>query len=490
MSRSDETQDYRRHPVTRRDALKIAGASLASTTLITSPMSTAAVATPAHGTKHIVIAGGGISGLCCGYELMKRGHDVTVLEASGRTGGHVFTVHDPLAKGFYADGGAEHFTKPGYEIYWQYIEEFDLPAIEYPRRKDTIRFINGKMYTEEMLADRNVLKGFGFNRKEVDYLTQNPWWDLQSLYYGPYLDNFQDEYQPFGVGFDELDQVSALEVIKNDGASGAAQSFIGGKSVSALYAFWCAAILKLRGVPIYPPGIYRIEGGNQRLPDAFANKLGHRVRLGCPITHIRHGESGVTVTYKEFGQPKTLDADYLVNCIPLPAFSRIPVDPEWPEEKQFVIDNVSYGSYCRVLLQSRNKFWEKDGISINMSFEGSGLWNVWQTAHEVPGERALLMGSASAGTTRKESLDSFRRQYPYKTDQLEQACVIDWSQDEWAAACERRPFPQGELASFWPQLMTPVGRIHFAGSYADNLNWGQEAATRSANRVAIEIDQA
>ena len=38
--------------------------------------------------------------------------------------------------------------------------------------------------------------------------------------------------------------------------------------------------------------------------------------------------------------------------------------------------------------------------------------------------------------------------------------------------------------------MTPVGRIHFAGSYADNLNWGMEAATRSANRVANEIDQA
>ena len=29
-----------------------------------------------------------------------------------------------------------------------------------------------------------------------------------------------------------------------------------------------------------------------------------------------------------------------------------------------------------------------------------------------------------------------------------------------------------------------------AGSYADNLNWGQEAATRSANRVAIAIDKA
>ncbi len=87
------------------------------------------------------------------------------------------------------------------------------------------------------------------------------------------------------------------------------------------------------------------------------------------------------------------------------------------------------------------------------------------------------------------SLASFRKQYPYKTDQFAQAYVFDWSRHEWAAACERRAFPRGELTKFWPCLMTPVGRIYFAGSYADNLNWGMEAATRSANRVANEIDQ-
>ncbi|TFG76289.1 MAG: flavin-containing amine oxidase, partial [Flavobacteriales bacterium] len=59
----------------------------------------------------------------------------------------------------------------------------------------------------------------------------------------------------------------------------------------------------------------------------------------------------------------------------------------------------------------------------------------------------------------------------------------------YAPTCEREPFPMGELSKFWPQLMAPEGRIHFAGAYADNLNWGTEAATRSANRVAKAIDQ-
>jgi multicomponent K+:H+ antiporter subunit A len=44
------------------------------------------------------------------------------------------------------------------------------------------------------------------------------------------------------------------------------------------------------------------------------------------------------------------------------------------------------------------------------------------------------------------------------------------------------------LARLWPALAEPQGRIHFAGAYADNLNWGMEAATRSANRAAERID--
>src|SRR5712664_456279 len=68
----------------------------------------AAAATPGGATgKKVIVAGAGITGLCCAYELMKSGHEVVVLEATGRYGGHVFTGRDGLSDGLYADFGAD-----------------------------------------------------------------------------------------------------------------------------------------------------------------------------------------------------------------------------------------------------------------------------------------------------------------------------------------------------------------------------------------------
>ena len=77
---------------------------------------------PNASPKKVIVGGAGLGGLCCASELMKKGHDVTVLEASGRHGGHVFTVHDGLSDGLYGDFGMEHIAKPGYKIYLEYAK--------------------------------------------------------------------------------------------------------------------------------------------------------------------------------------------------------------------------------------------------------------------------------------------------------------------------------------------------------------------------------
>jgi monoamine oxidase len=283
--------------------------------------------------KKVIVAGAGIAGLACAYKLAKGNFDVVVLEAAGRSGGHILTIHDHLADGLYADAGAEHFYRPGYDQLWTYIDEFKLPVIEYSRRKNLMRWMAGRFYSPKDLSTASVLKGLGFNQREIEYLVKHSWGSLAGLYYADYFDRFKDEYRPFDSNLSQLDSMTARQHLLERGASTAGAGSLGG-SQSALQAVWHAAIRRKRNMSWLEVNLFRIRGGNQLLTDAFSSRLGDRLRLGCPITEIEHSPRGVRVKFREAGKEKTEEADHLVTCLPLPSLRQISIKPEWPEAKR------------------------------------------------------------------------------------------------------------------------------------------------------------
>src|SRR5260370_14864974 len=163
----------------RRDMLSMGGTALVGLSGRSAGMLSASQRAGAK--KQVVGMGAGIAGMSCAYELVRRGHDVTVLEAGGRAGGHVRTFLDPFADGLYADMGAEHFYYPGYTEYWRYLKEFSLTAIPYPRRDNMVRFLNREPFTEQDLHSRKILTGLGVNQPEPDFLAEHSRHELPLL---------------------------------------------------------------------------------------------------------------------------------------------------------------------------------------------------------------------------------------------------------------------------------------------------------------------
>jgi monoamine oxidase len=74
------------------------------------------------------------------------------------------------------------------------------------------------------------------------------------------------------------------------------------------------------------------------------------------VTAVEHGSSGATVTYREFGEQRKRDADYLVSCISAVMLRQLPVTPAWPAARAFVINEMPYYTRTRIVFQSRTRF--------------------------------------------------------------------------------------------------------------------------------------
>ena len=342
----------------RREVLQLGSAAVAGTS---------AKAQEAGSKKSVIVMGAGIGGLCCAYELIRlaRRTIYECLEASDRPATAIIrTFHDPFADRLYADMGAEHFYYPGYREYWRYLNEFGLTAIDFPRRENLVRFLRGQRFGEADLHSPTVLGRLGFNQREIAFLAERPWADLPLLYCQRYIDLLRDETNPFIPALDPLDQIAVRDLLKRENASPTAVEFFGG-SGSALQLVWGAGIKKLRSTDLESKKLFRLKGGNQLMTDSFAARLGAKIRLGCPVTSIQHGPSGVTVSYTEPGKARKLDADYLVSCISLVMLRQLPVTHGWPEAKAFVIREMPYYTRTRIVFQCRTRFWKKDNISPN-----------------------------------------------------------------------------------------------------------------------------
>ena len=112
------------HALARREFLRrlmaMSGAAAAANAL----PALAAIPDP-RSPLHVVVVGAGLAGLVAAYELERRGHRVTILEAENRhIGGRARTLR--FADGLYGEAGAMRIPQR-HQLTRQYVTEFNLP---------------------------------------------------------------------------------------------------------------------------------------------------------------------------------------------------------------------------------------------------------------------------------------------------------------------------------------------------------------------------
>jgi monoamine oxidase len=447
--------------------------------------------------RRVLVVGAGLAGLAAAYELMRAGHDVTVLEARTRAGGRVHTLREPFSDGLYAEAGAMFAGGPRTT---RYAALFGIALEEDDRFRD--------------LAFVHHVRGQRVHGDEAEVVLQlrpeergNGWF---GTYVAPVLDEIGD---PLADGWPtdglrSYDAMTVPEFLRARGASAGVVDMLrttvlnlyadGLDSLSALWFLRDMAIFShMRTAGPAAGGV--IRGGSDLLPDAFATRLSDRIRYGAPVVRVEQSDAGVRAVCLQGGSPQTIDGDYMICAIPFTTLREIEVSPPFSPGKQRAIRELGYSDITRVYVQVRRRFWEEAGES---GWSESDLPVPRTIVHPINPRgarpvRAVLEAHTGRDTARLlagmdesarlafaiEQLDGL---FPGLAAHVEGGASHSWITDPWSRGGYSSLRP-GQLFDLVPHIAAPEGRIHFAGEHTSRMSASMEGALESGERAAREV---
>ncbi|HEY7615706.1 MAG TPA: FAD-dependent oxidoreductase [Terriglobales bacterium] len=443
--------------------------------------------------KRVVILGAGLSGLVAGYELTRTGHDVIILEAQRRPGGRVFTLRADFSDGLHAEAGAARIPD-NHELTLHYAKLFGLTLDPfYPSTLASVTLLRGKRIRTQAGRSLDLAevplpltaeeKKLGMSGMEKKYLAPS----IRAM------------TSPATIDAQAYDRMTLSQFLRKQGASEAAIELLEGPFVTAENDR--TSLLWLLGEFSHMASEttrYKIRGGNDQLPKAFAQKLAEKIHYGSQVAHIDRQPARVRVTVLEAGNTHVVEGDFVICCIPFPALRKVEVTPAFSEKKRQAIAELTYDSVTRVILQSRTRYWEKDGCN---GFSLSDLpQEIWHPTFDQPGPRGLLLsymfGALArrvAGMNEAERLafvvDDVDKAHPGLRPNLEGAVTKIWDNDPWAGGAYALP-SVGQMTTLCSDIARPEGHVHFAGEHTSGLTGWMQGALESGLRAAREVNEA
>jgi len=239
--------------------------------------------------------------------------------------------------------------------------------------------------------------------------------------------------------------------------------------------------------------MFQPVGGMDRIAQAFAKRLGKKIRYGQEVQAIRQSPDQVAITLKDTGSGKvsTVSADYVLCTIPLSVLRTI--DGDFPDPFKVALKAVSYAPVGKIGLQMKRRFWEEDdhiygghvltdmkGIN-TISLPSSG----WQQKKGVVlgyYHYALDAIEASALTPAERTefaLSAGEKIFPAYREAFESAFSVAWHRVQynlggWAE------WDEASRKTAYPVLLEGDRRVLLAGEHLSYLTGWQAGAIESA----------
>ena len=466
----------------------------------------------AHRTK-VIILGAGVAGLSAAYELGKAGYVCTVLEARDRVGGRNWTIR----RGAKLDmtDNSRQVCEFDPEMYWNagparvpshhqavlsYCQELGVALEVEVNTSRGARLLNpaanGGKPVEMRQAVNDTrgaiaeLLGKAVNRGALDeeltagdkdrllaFLRQYGDLSPDLLYKGSTRSGYRTLPGP----------ASEIGVRRDPVAFG-----------TLLDADMWSGVLFEEGFD-FQATMFQPVGGMDRIPMAFARKLGSVVRLASEVTAIRRSGSGVSVSYldRRNGKRASVDGTYCVVTIPLKVLDAIEAD--FSPVNKTAIRGVEYGNAVKIAWQAR-RFWETDDhIYGGISWVKGETAMVWYPSDRMFTSKGILLGAyvtrdqadVFAARPLTEQFEMTRAAvealHPGRGKELQKPMAIAWSKVPYSLgiAARYRTEHDGNYAA----LNEPDGPFYFAGEHLSHVGAWQEGAILSARRAINMIDK-
>ncbi|WP_339694981.1 NAD(P)/FAD-dependent oxidoreductase [uncultured Roseivirga sp.] len=352
--------------------------------------------------KKIAVLGAGMAGLVAAYELASLGHEVVIYEANDRIGGRAWTHR--FDDGQYHEFGAMRFPME-HDHTRYYAKKCGLSFRTFIKHHDepnSFYFIKGVL-TEKSSWGTKLLPELNLTEFEKWMIDNGPipaearHAQLLNLLVYPFKQlmheissNPHDLNAILGTGpiterIKEIDKISLGEYLKKYNTSTDAIELIGG--VTGLEVWWDKAVsmfireelaaeerLKDQGIE---EGRDEIIGGTDQLPNGMLNmlsKLKVEIKTEHEVFSINKQSEQIQLGIKNKLKETLEDFDYVICTLPFSILRTISL-AGFSKPKMTAIRNLNYASSAKVLLNTKNRFWEAAPYNIKGGASQTDLIN-------------------------------------------------------------------------------------------------------------------